>query len=151
MGSGAPWEPAENDSNYHFIMANRTTDMSQLSELKANIGSRSYNLSGGSGGLMNGDTSYILNFSDGSIAVDFNNETFDVQLNFTDGSELFTVNADIMNLFFADLVELEGAGAFSSGSFAGVFAGENAEAIIALIQAFLDDNGELLRGSGLFD
>ena len=56
-----------------------------------------------------------------------------------------------LTLFNNNQITLEGTGIFDSGALTGTFVGQEAEGIAAMIDAWLIENGELVRGIEIFE
>ncbi|MCC5854160.1 MAG: FecR domain-containing protein [Idiomarina sp.] len=149
-GSGAPIEELDNSSDYHFLMVERVTTQAEFDTLGQTHSSLSYSLDADGYGIFNSTSETFLGFDDGFLTVNFDDNNFDLLINFLDGSSLFANGADLMELFYNYTIDLEGTGALGGGALTGVFAGPNADAMAAIIEGWLMENEELLRGIGIF-
>ncbi|RTE85799.1 MULTISPECIES: FecR domain-containing protein [Gammaproteobacteria] len=143
--------PLDTNDRFFYMVVSDTTDVTMLPILQSEIGSATFALSGGSGGLINTQNGNFSALTGGSLYVDFTGETFDVDLQFGAGNSLSALEADIFALFNYTPITLDGTGVFGGGSLQGTFVGPEAEGVAAMISAWLTANEETLRGITVFE
>lgn len=143
--------PIDNTSPYFYMVVSNATDVEMLPMLASDIGYANYNLAGGSGGLINTSSGDFTAITSGQFYVDFYSESYSVNLDFGNGNSLTAMQESIYDLFEYNTVFLEGSGIFGGGTMHGTFIGPEAEGIAAMIDAWLYQTEEVLRGVTVFE